>query len=78
MPALDNHPKRLPILDYARASVARGLPASQVAAAVVDAIREQRFFVLPNFDEAVAAIQARLRWMTDNISPPPRPGRPGI
>src|SRR6185437_11351339 len=52
VPSLDDHPKRRPILDYARASVAQGLPADQVAAQVVDAIREQRFFVLPHREEA--------------------------
>lgn len=78
VPSLDNHPKRRPILDYARASVAQGLPASEVAGQVVDAIREQRFFVLPNHDDAVAAVQARIRWMTDNVPPPPRPGRPSL
>ncbi len=78
VPSLDNHPKRQPILDYARASVANGLPASEVAAQVTDAIRERRFFVLPHHAEAVAAVQARLRWMTDNVSPPPRAGRPGL
>ena len=78
VPSLDDHPKRRPILDYARASVAAGLPASEVAGQVVNAIREQRFFVLPNHADAVAAVQARIRWMTDNVSPPPRAGRPGI
>jgi NAD(P)-dependent dehydrogenase (short-subunit alcohol dehydrogenase family) len=78
VPSLDDHPKRRPILDYARASVAQGLPADQVAAQVVDAIREQRFFVLPHREEAEAGVLARLRWMTDNVSPPPRAGRPGI
>lgn len=78
VPPLDDHPKRRPVLDYARASVAAGLPASEVAGQVVDAIREQRFFVLPNHADAVAAVQARIRWMTENVSPPPRAGRPGI
>src|SRR5260370_29031021 len=65
VPSLDDHPKRRPILAYARANVAQGLPPSRVADEVVDAIREQRFFVLPNPDEARAAVEARLRWMTD-------------
>lgn len=78
VPSLDDHPKRRPILGFARASVAQGLPADQVAAQVVDAIREQRFFVLPHREEAEAAVLARLRWITDNVSPPPRAGRPGI
>jgi len=78
VPALEDHPKRRPIVDYARANVATGLPASLVAEQVVDAVRQRRFYVLPNPDEAEAAVRARLRWMTDNVSPPPRAGRPGI
>lgn len=34
--------------------------------------------VLPHFDEARAAVEARLRWMVDNEPPPSRPGRPTI
>ena len=55
-----------------------GPPPSLVAAQVVDAVRQQRFYVLPNPDEAAAAVSARLRWMTDNLPPPPRAGRPGL
>jgi NAD(P)-dependent dehydrogenase (short-subunit alcohol dehydrogenase family) len=76
VPALDDHPRRRPIVDFARSRVAAGLSPDLVAVQVLDAIRERRFWVLPHPDEARAAVQARLRWILDGTPPPPRPGRP--
>jgi short-subunit dehydrogenase len=78
VPALDDHPKRRPIVDYAISKVAVGMPPGEVAEAVVQAIRERRFYVLPHTDEARAAIEDRLRWMLDNQPPAGRPDRPTV
>jgi NAD(P)-dependent dehydrogenase (short-subunit alcohol dehydrogenase family) len=78
VPSLDDHPLRAPFVEFARLKAAGGLFASQVAEDVVDAIREPRFFVLPHPDEARSAVEARLRWMTENQPPAGRPGRPEL
>ena len=78
VPSLDDHPKRRPIVDYAISKVAVGMPASEVAEAVVQAIRERRFYVLPHLDDARAALEDRLRWMLDDQPPPGRPDRPSV
>lgn len=78
VPALDDHPKRRPIVDFARDRVAVGLSAATVADEVIDAIREQRFWVLPNGDAGVRATQARLEWMGGGPPPAPLPGRPSL
>lgn len=78
VPALDDHPKRRPIVDFAISKVESGLPPDEVADAVVRAIRERRFYILPHLDDVRAWVEARLKWMLDNEPPPSRPGRPGI
>jgi NAD(P)-dependent dehydrogenase (short-subunit alcohol dehydrogenase family) len=47
----------------------KAMPASKAADAVVQAIREERFFVLTHPDEARAALEARLRWMKKGKPP---------
>ena len=51
-----------------------GLDPSEVAAAVADAIRAQRFYILPCFDEAVDMAEQQLRWMRMNEPLVPGPG----
>ncbi len=47
----------------------------QVAAVVLDAIRDRRFYILPHPGEALDMAEQQLRWMRDNE--PLRPG-PGV
>lgn len=46
-----------------------GLEPSAVADMVVDAVRTDRFFILPHPDKAFEAVRKRLRWMETNESP---------
>ena len=75
---IDDHPGRQAIIDFAKSQMKTGLDPLGVADEVVEAIRTRRFFVLPHHDDALAAVQRRLTWMTDNVPPPSRPGRPTI
>ncbi len=45
-----------------------------VAEAVVDAIREQRFYILTHPDEAFDMVEQQLRWMKANVPLLPGPG----
>lgn len=47
---------------------------SRVADTVADAIREQRFYVLPCADEAYDMAEQQLRWMRTNEPLKPGPG----
>lgn len=46
-----------------------GLEPSDVAEMVVNAVRDDRFFILPHPEKAVDAVRKRLRWMETNESP---------
>ncbi len=61
----DGDPLRRAVVESLRARVEAGqtMPADEAAGIVVDGIRERRFFILTHPDEAVAAVEARLRWM---------------
>lgn len=52
-----------------RVRAAQGLEPDVVAGLVVDAIRHDRFYVLPHRAKSVAAMQARLCWLNDGIAP---------
>ena len=78
VPALDDHPQRRPIVDFAISKAAAGSSPDDIAAFVVAAIKERRFYVLPHLDDARGWVEARLRWMLENEPPPSRPGRPGL
>jgi hypothetical protein len=48
-----------------------GLEPAVVAGMVVDAIRENRFFVLTHPDDPINAVRARLAWMEGGPAPEP-------
>ncbi|WP_063763731.1 SDR family NAD(P)-dependent oxidoreductase [Actinoplanes subtropicus] len=75
---LSMHPVRRLIVDDNARRAEQGLGVETVAEQTFEAIRERRFYVLPHRDEALAATEARLRWMRDNVQPVGRPGRPGL
>jgi NAD(P)-dependent dehydrogenase (short-subunit alcohol dehydrogenase family) len=56
-----------------RAVISAGIPASDAADAVFEAIRERRFFVLPHPRAARASAEARLEWMAGRT-----PGAPDL
>jgi len=70
VPSTRHDPQRREILEMLEtAAETVGLEPSEVAGQVVDAIREQRFFVLTHPDDAFAAIHRRLRWMQTGEAP---------
>jgi NAD(P)-dependent dehydrogenase (short-subunit alcohol dehydrogenase family) len=78
VPELADHPVRRAIYEQVRSSNrTTGMSPAEAAGYVVDAIRTKRFYVLPHLDEARGAVEARLRWMIDDVPPPPPPGVPG-
>jgi NAD(P)-dependent dehydrogenase (short-subunit alcohol dehydrogenase family) len=56
-------------LEANRVRSAQGLDPAGVAELVVDAVRQDRFYILPHHDKSVAAARARLAWLTDGIPP---------
>ena len=70
-----------PPSSFARSSVAAisqvwadAMPPEQVADVVTDAIRSQRFYVLPCPEEAFDMAGQQLRWMRENVPLAPGPG----
>jgi NAD(P)-dependent dehydrogenase (short-subunit alcohol dehydrogenase family) len=70
-----------PPSSFARSSVAAisqvwadAMPPEQVADVVTDAIRSQRFYVLPCPEEAFDMAGQQLRWMRENVPLVPGPG----
>ena len=63
------HPIRRKVVEHNAQSAGSGLSVHAVARDVFEAIRERRFFVLTHRDDALAATEARLRWMRDNVEP---------
>jgi NAD(P)-dependent dehydrogenase (short-subunit alcohol dehydrogenase family) len=70
-----------PPSSFARSSVAAlsgvwdsAMAPEKVADAVTDAIREQRFYILPYPDEALDMAGQQLRWMRTNVPLVPGPG----
>lgn len=73
VPATDADPQARAIKEQLLADMAaQGMDPAEVAAMVVSAIRQNRFFVLPHPDEAYAAVEGRLRWMRTGEPPAPR------
>jgi NAD(P)-dependent dehydrogenase (short-subunit alcohol dehydrogenase family) len=52
-----------------RAGAAEGLEPAQVAELVVEAVRKERFYVLPHPEKSIAAVRARQRWLVEGIAP---------
>lgn len=72
----ESDPMRQSILGQLRAlAVDTGLDPADVAGMVLEAIREQRFFVLTHPNEAFAAMERRVEWM--RTGRPPGERRPG-
>jgi len=70
-----------PVSSFAKASQATLGPAldaaldpERVADVVLDAIREQRFYILPHPEEAIDMAEQQLRWMRTNEPLVPGPG----
>jgi NAD(P)-dependent dehydrogenase (short-subunit alcohol dehydrogenase family) len=64
VPGTRDNPLRREILEMLETAAATvGMAPSEVATQVVDAIREQRFFVLTHPDDALEGMRRRLRWM---------------
>jgi len=70
VPSSWEHPSRAQLIEITTTGVKHGLPPSDVADLVVQAIREKRFYVLPHPEAAEAAARNRLRWITENVPPP--------
>jgi len=69
VPSSLEHPSRAQLIEITTQGAAHGMPPADVAELVVQAIREQRFYVLPHPDAAEAAARNRLRWITENVPP---------
>ena len=70
-----------PVSSFAKTSQATlgtaldaALDPGQVAGVVLDAIREQRFYILPHPEEAIDMAEQQLRWMRTNKPLVPGPG----
>lgn len=73
VPPTDASPARRQVLETLReATDASGHDPDEVAAMVLEAIREERFFVLPHPNEALAGLERRRLWMSENQPPPVR------
>ena len=57
------------IADFAKAAVMAGIDASEVALDVQNAVRENRFWILPHEHAAIRTTEQRLEWMRGG--PPP-------
>jgi NAD(P)-dependent dehydrogenase (short-subunit alcohol dehydrogenase family) len=66
VPSTEADPARRSLMAaIAAGTAAFGLDPAEVAALVVDAIRDERFFVIVNPAPALAAVRGRLAWMQD-------------
>jgi NAD(P)-dependent dehydrogenase (short-subunit alcohol dehydrogenase family) len=70
VPSTAGDPRREAIVgELRRLAAEAGMNPATVAAMVVDAIRERRFFVLTHPDDAFGAVQRRLAWMRTGVAP---------
>lgn len=66
-------PLRQSVVDGIRSATARdGLDPSDVAVAVLDAVRDRSFYILTHREPALEAIAQRLEWMRTDAQPLPR------
>jgi NAD(P)-dependent dehydrogenase (short-subunit alcohol dehydrogenase family) len=73
VPSTEEDPLRHEILEMLRAATREaGMDPADVAAQVVDAIRERRFFVLTHPSDALEAMRKRMRWMETGEAPSTR------
>jgi hypothetical protein len=57
---------RAAVMQQVRALTAEGIEPAAVAEQVLDAVTDERFFVLTHPEEAIGALRQRLRWMEHN------------
>lgn len=68
LPRSEDDPFRAMVMEQVRTTVATtGLEAADVARQTIDAVLENRFYVLPHPEEAILSVEARLAWMRDNV-----------
>jgi len=73
VPPTDSSAARRQVLETLReATTTSGHDPDEVAATVLEAIREERFFVLTHPAEALAGLERRRLWMSENQPPPVR------
>lgn len=67
--ARNTHPMAQAIEDMARKAVAKGrISAAEVAAMTLQAVREQRFYILPH-EKTLIAVEGRMRHILDGLPP---------
>jgi NAD(P)-dependent dehydrogenase (short-subunit alcohol dehydrogenase family) len=71
VPSSEDHPARAQLIEFTRVGGKNGMPPADVAGLVVDAIRERRFFILTHPEPGYRSVEARLRWMKENVPPDP-------
>jgi NAD(P)-dependent dehydrogenase (short-subunit alcohol dehydrogenase family) len=69
VPSMESSPAWQAHVAANRVRAAQGLDPAGVAGLVVDAVRHERFHILSHPGKSVAAVQARLRWLTDGVPP---------
>lgn len=66
VPESESEPMRAAVMQQVRALTAEGMEPDAVAEQVLQAVTDERFFVLTHPEEAIGALQQRLRWMEHN------------
>ena len=70
VPLTWEEPERKAMIETMEGLIAsEGMDPAVVAGMVVDAIHEQRFFVLPHPEMAIQAVRNRLQWMETGVKP---------
>ena len=69
VPSSLEHPSRAQLIEITTTGAQHGMPPSEVADLVVQAIRERRFYILTHPEAAETAARNRLRWITENVAP---------
>lgn len=70
VPLTWDEPERKAMIETMEGLIAsEGMDPAEVAGMVVDAIHEDRFFVLPHPDMAIQAVRNRLQWMETGVKP---------
>ncbi len=69
VPSMDDSPAWQAHLATNRKRAAEGLDPAGAAELVLDAVKQNRFFILTHPDRSIAAVRARQRWLADGIPP---------
>lgn len=71
IPSLESNPARRAVVEKLQTGGSGGLmPPREVAALVVEGIRERRFHIITHPEPTIQAFQARVDWMRTGIAPP--------